>query len=202
MVFGCLKECLKTTEAVVDGHRMFLDPDDSLDLSINDSYESFERDVMENELKRGGVVLDVGANIGFYTLRFARSVGPEGTVYAFEADPRNFELLTRNIEINDYNNIVPVHKAISNKEGRLRLYLHESDSADHRIFDADGTRRFIEVEATTIDHYFSGRDVKIDFIKMDIQGAEFLALQGMRRILDSRRCLKMMLEFWPYGLEK
>src|SRR5262245_56640465 len=75
---------VKSRQAMVNGHRMVLDVRDSLDLSLNQVYEPFETDLIQSRVKLGDTVLDVGANIGYYTLLFAKRVGPRGQVFAFE----------------------------------------------------------------------------------------------------------------------
>jgi len=187
-------------ETTVDGHHLYLDPYDSLDLSINDRYESFERRVMDAEVKSGNVVLDIGANIGFLTLHLARLVGPEGRVYAFEPDPANFSLLKRNVSVNGYRNVVAVPKALSDRNDKTRLYLCETNVGDHRIYDSGDPRPSVEVEAVRLDEYFAEPRPRIDFLKIDIQGAELLALRGMERTLQESSQVKMLIEFWPAGL--
>lgn len=94
---------LKSNVAMVMGHKMFLDCKDSLNLSINNGiYEEFETNIVKEEIKKGDIVLEIGANIGYYTLIFAKLVGEKGKVFAFEPDPTNFALLKKNIEINGY----------------------------------------------------------------------------------------------------
>lgn len=158
---------------------------------------------MKKEIKKGNVVLDIGANIGYYTLIFAKLVGEEGRVYAFEPDPTNFALLKKNVEINGYKNVVLVQKAVSNNSGRIKLYLSKNNMGDHRIYDSgeDG-RQHIEIEAIRLDDYFEHFEGRIDFIKMDIQGAEGGAIQGMYNLLNKNNNVKIVTEFWPIGLKR
>ena len=85
-------------------------------------YEPFETELLLSQLGPGNVVLDLGGNIGYYTLLFARRVGPSGKVFAFEPDPDNFALLQENIESNGYENVVLVPKAAADRAGPARLY--------------------------------------------------------------------------------
>ena len=193
---------LKPTFAEVQGHKMFLDSKDSLHLSINEVYEPFETKIVKKEIKKGDVVLDIGANIGYYTLIFAKLVGEEGKVFAFEPDPTNFSLLKKNVEMNSYKNVVLIQKAVSNKTGKARLYLSEDNMGDHRIYDSHDGRKFIEIETISLDDYFKDYNGKIDFIKMDIQGAEGGAIQGMFNLLKKNNNVKIITEFWPLGLKR
>lgn len=201
-IFSHLLSRLKTTFAEVDGHKMFLDSKDSLSLSIKGIYEPFETEFVKKEIKKGDVVLDIGANIGYYTLIFAKLVGEEGKVFAFEPDPYNFALLKKNVETNDYKNVVLVQKAVSNKTGRIKLFLCEDNKGDNRIYNSHDGRQSIEIEAIRLDDYFENYNGKIDFIKMDIQGAEGGAIQGMSNLLEENKNVKIISEFWPIGLKR
>ena len=193
---------LKSTVAEVDGDKMFLDSKDTLRLSIYGIYEPLETGLIKKEVKKGDVVLDIGAHIGYYTLIFARLVGDQGKVFAFEPDPTNFTLLTKNVAANNYKNVVLVQKAVSNQTGTVRLYLSPQDTADHRIYNSNDGRQSIEVADIRLDDYFQDFGEKVDFVKMDIQGAEGKAIQGMSNLLTMNDSIKMVMEFQPLGLKK
>lgn|SRR5574341_1414143 len=184
------------------GHKMFLDSKDSLGLAISGIYEAFETELVKKEIKKGYVVLDIGANIGYYTLIFAKLVGENGKVFAFEPDPVNFALLKKNVEINGYRNVILVRKAVSNKSEHIRLYLSEDNKGDARIYDSADDRESIEIDAIRLDDYFKNYNGRIDFIKMDIQGAEGRAVEGSTLILQKNEKLKVVTEFWPIGLKR
>lgn len=192
---------IKSNFAIVQGHKMFLDSRDSLNLSICGIYEEYETEFVIKEIKAGDVVLDIGANIGYYTLIFSKLVGEHGKVFAFEPDPANFVLLRRNVEENGYKNVVLINKAVSDRNGKIKLFLSENNLADHRIYDSHDGRRFVEVESIKLDDYFEKNGIKINFIKMDIEGAEYGAVQGMASLLKETKNLKMISEFWPFGLK-
>ena len=192
----------KSDFAEVQGHKMFLDSEDSLRLSINGVYEPFETELVKRGIKKGDVVVDIGANIGYYTLIFSKLVSEQGNVFAFEPDPTNFALLGKNVEINGYENVVLVQKAVSNATGKLKLYLCESNKADHRIYNSDDGRQSIDIESVRLGNYFQDYDEKIDFIKMDIQGAEAGALRGMTTLLERNKNVTIVTEFWPIGLKR
>ena len=193
---------IKSNFVVVRGHKMFLDSKDSLNLSLYGVYEEFETELIEKEVKKEDSVLDIGANIGYYTLIFAKLVGEHGKVFAFEPDPTNFELLRRNIEENGYKNVVLINKAVSDKSERLKLFLSEDNLADHRIYDSQDGRKFIEIESIRLDDYFKGYSGKIDFIKMDIEGTEYGAVRGMGTLFKKTKGLIIISEFWPFGLKR
>jgi FkbM family methyltransferase len=193
---------LKSNTATVGGHKMFLDSEDSLRLSINGVYEPFETDLFKQLIKPGDTVLDIGANIGYYTLLFAKLVGREGKVYAFEPDPTNMELLRKNVKVNGYQNVITEQKAISDQSGTIQLYLNDGNKSDHRIFDSGDGRQSINIETINLDEYFAKKQVDVDLIKIDIQGAEIIAFQGMQKTLAKNVNLQLISEFFPFAISK
>lgn len=180
----------------VQGNKMYITPPDSAlsrELLLCGTYENGEVRVFHELLRRGMTVLDLGANIGYFTLIAAKLVGPEGKVFAFEPEPANFSLLQRNVNINGYENVTLVQKAVSDKNGVEELYLC-SDSWGHSLSSVNRGEDLISVPVTSLDQFFS-EDIAIDFIKMDIEGAEKKALQGMERILGKGDVKAMVIEF-------
>lgn len=202
VTYQWLCHLLRTDVSQVLGHKMFLDAKDSLELSIGGIYERLEIELVKKEVKKGDVVLDIGANIGYFTLLFAKLVGKRGKVFAFEPAPDNFSLLEKNLKVNGYENVILVRKVVSNETEKVRLYLSEQNLGDHRIYDSGDSRRSVEVEAIRLDDYFESYEGKIDFIKMDIQGSEARAVQGMSLLLQKNGNVKLLTEFWPFGLAK
>jgi len=200
VVNNYVKSSLKSEFAIIDGDKIFVDPRDSLRLTINGIYEKFETNFVKNEIKKNNVVLDLGAHVGYYTLMFAKLVGENGKVYAFEPSPTNFELLQKNVMINNYKNVILEKKAISDKSEIASLYLSEENFSDNRIFDSHDKRKSIKIETTTLDDYFKEYDGRIDFIKMDVQGAEGKVLLGMNNLLKKLKHVKIMTEFSPKHL--
>lgn len=192
---------LKTTEANIDGHQMLLDSKDSLNLSIFGVYEPLETELIKKIIKTGDTVIDIGANIGYYTLILARLVGKEGKVFAFEPEQSNFCLLNKNIKINNYNNIKAIKKAVSNKTGQTDLYISEENKGDHKIYYSGDNRQSVKIDVTRLDDYFLDFKGEINLVKIDIQGAEGGAIEGMNKILQKNKNLKIISEFWPKGLK-
>ena len=151
-------------------------------------------------------VIDIGANIGYHTLLFSKWVKPYGKIFAFEPDPTNFKLLKKNITANQIKNIVSFKNAVSDKNDKISLFLSEDNSGDHRIndlliFKNDNMRKKIGTHSVKLDSVFS-KSQKIDFIKIDIQGSEIQALNGMQNILKNRKNISMLIEFWPYAIQE
>jgi len=200
----CLRVLVRHAErnCEVQGHRMSLDEKDSLGLLWNGCYEPFETELVGCHIKKGDVVLDIGANIGYYTLLFARQVGETGRVFAFEPDPVNFALLKRNVQRNGYENVELIQKAVAARTESMHLYLNDENRGDHRVYDSHDGRPSISIEAVSLDDYFKDFDGRINFIKMDIQGSEEGALRGMAGLLRRHATVKLLTEFWPVGLHR
>lgn len=164
---------------------------------ISGVWEKLTTEMFKKVVKEEDVVLDLGAHCGYYTLLAARLVGRKGKVYAFEPEPINYGLLIKNIELNGYDNIVPVQKAVSNITGTVRLFLDDKNTGGHTVCQPDEKVEFIEVESVTLDEFFKDRKHPINVIKMDIEGAEMAAFLGMERILGENQNLKMFVEFYP-----
>jgi FkbM family methyltransferase len=185
----------------IQGSKMFISPRDGLGLLITPIHEEFETELFKREVKRGDVVLDLGAHIGYYTLLAAKIVGEKGKVYAFEPDPGNYGLLKKNIEANGYKNVIAVQKAISNKTEKGRLFLR-GDGVSRRLYDANHKYSSIETETVKLDDYFKDYDGKINFIKMDIEGSEGNAVKGIIGLLKRNGALKMIMEFRPENIRE
>lgn len=163
--------------------------------------EAFEDKLFKSLLKPGMTVVDIGANLGRYTLTAAKAVGMTGQVYAFEPDEENFSLLKRAVEASGYKNVLLYENAVSNDSGRGVLFFCEEHRGNHRIFDDGTDRKRVEIQTVALDYLFPPGK-KIDLIKMDIEGAEATAQKGMKRILSENPDIKIMSEFCPYGLLK
>jgi FkbM family methyltransferase len=198
---GFVRSALRSDVAEVLGHRMYLDAQDSGELSVNGIYEPLTTELVEREVRAGAGVLDIGAHVGYYTLQFARLVGPGGRVYAFEPAPHNLTLLEKNLRVNGYRHVTVVAKAVADAAGAARLYVDEDNAGDCRIYDSRDGRRSYAIETVRLDDYFAGNEGSIDFIKMDIQGAEHAALRGMLGLLKRHPGARLVTEFWPFGLK-
>jgi FkbM family methyltransferase len=193
-------DLLRPRSARVQGHLMWLDDKDTLELAVHEVYEPVGTSLFNREIHPGQTVLDLGANIGYYTLIAARRTSPKGKVYAFEPDPDNFSLLQKNVERNGYSNVVLVNQAVSDHTGRTRLYLNETNKGDHRIYNPGDGKKFADIQVAALDDFFKRLDKKIHFIKMDVQGAEAAALAGMKSLVRANRRLKLFTEFEPGNL--
>jgi FkbM family methyltransferase len=159
-----------------------------------------EVDLLARLCWEGMSVLDIGANVGFHTLLFARAVGAGGHVWAFEPDPDNFATLCTNLELNSYRNVTAVQAAVGTTTANGSLYLSPFH-CDHRTYPTGEGQRKIPVAMVSVDDFLPPNQ-RVDLIKMDIQGAEGMALMGMKRTLASNPGVVILMEFWPEGLRK
>lgn len=192
---------LRRKAVVVNGFTLFLDKRDSLNLSLNSNYEPEETKFVRETVTPGQTVVDIGANIGYYTCLMSKLVGESGKVYAFEPDKENFQLLRKNVETNGLRNVILENKAVADRTRELNLF-YSNDKGDQRTYDTRDGRPSIPVYAVSLDDYFRQRGQSIGFIKMDIQGSEGEALLGMREVLQHHKGVKLSVEFWPVGLDK
>ena len=179
----------------VSGSKMYLGDCNWLTLWANGLYEPWTTDLVKRELKQGDVFVDVGANIGYFTVMAAKLVGDRGHVYAFEPNPFSFEILKRNVETNGLHNITIEKKAVGNFSGRIELW---SDKGNTYAWK-EGARTAFSTDCVKLDDYFRGQC--IDLMKIDIDGGETRALEGGKGILPSY-LEKLIIEFWPTGFKQ
>lgn len=187
-----------------DGHSIWINEfNDIRKYLIKEQAQDFEEKEVERVkrvIKRGDTVLDIGANVGYYTLLMARLVGDTGKVYAFEPDPLQFYYLKKNVIKNGYRNVVLVNKAVSDHNGTGHLFLCDLNTGNHKIYDCGRNREYIDVDTVTLDALFPNREKNIGFIKIDVEGAEPAVINGMERLIDKHDHLEMITEFNPLYL--
>jgi FkbM family methyltransferase len=185
----------------LDGHRIQFEEFFAMCISEAGGYDPEETSVIRRLVKPGFTCLDIGANAGYYALLFAKLTGPKGHVYAFEPEKNNYDMCVKNIKANGYENITAVRSAVSDVSGRVKLFLSEAGAVDHCITPDDTSRKWQETDVTTIDGYLAGKTEKVDYVKLDIQGADFKAIKGMTGILKNNPNIIIQSEFWPKGLK-
>jgi FkbM family methyltransferase len=186
-------------------HRMLLSPITTSAVSsrllLNGVWEPVATDLVKDEVSEGDVVLDIGAHIGYYTLIFAKLVGRSGRVFAFEPDPTNFALLEKNVRMNGYSNVTVVQMAVAQRSELVSLFLEETQEAHSIVRDQVGRQR-IDVRGIRLDDYFHADKRGIDFIKIDIEGGEPAAIEGMTHLLERNSHVKLLTEFFPGALHR
>ncbi len=196
-------------DSLVEGHHLALANSRGPSLSFSTNlllgrYEPEIRDLLHFQLHEGMIVLDVGAHVGYYSLLAAKLVGPKGKVYAFEPEPENFKILQANVASNGYENISLVHQAVGDRTGRVQFFLSRQGNDRHSIFlsNRESPRETcLDVPAVSLDDFFAEQGwPHVDLIKMDIEGAEPLALKGMTQLIARSENLRMIVELAPDAL--
>jgi len=149
--------------------------------------------ILNKELSSGDVIIDLGANIGYYALMEANIVGNDGYVYAIEPSPSNVDLLRKNISLNNYNDIVEVFQmGASNKTGKEQFYTSEMSNlgtfSPTRYYGKSSMTKSsptISAKTTNIPDFVVDKK-QIDFIRMDIEGYEVEVFEGMIPMLENK----------------
>lgn len=144
-------------------------------------------------IEEGMTVVDLGANIGYYTLLASRLVGISGRVYAFEPEPICYEYLQRNIVTNGCRNVVAVEKAVSNRTGEAHFIASKATRGRVSVLSTDTPSSV--VQAVTMDDFFAEEGwPPVGLVKLDIEGSERAALQEMRGLSSRSPRLKLIME--------
>lgn len=166
------------------------------------SYESELEQMMEKLLSAKSTMLDIGANIGWYSLRLAKKI-PGLRVFSFEPAPATYGYLTKNLALNNIETITPVQVALSEKETTQKLFFSQKMAVNASLANINpiSDTVAIEVNVSTIDTFVKERKISVDFIKCDVEGAEFLALKGGSKMLGEQRpaIVSEMLRKWSAG---
>jgi len=188
---------------IVLGRPMWIDPKDTVVsryLVRDGIWEPVETRFIIKTLKKNDTVLDIGAHIGYYTVLAAQAVGLKGKVIAFEPGPENFTLLKKNIELNCHMNTQCVQKSVSDKNQTVDLFLNPKNKGDHRMYAFEEQGSKISIQSITLDDFFCERELKINFMKIDVQGVEWRVFEGAKRFLNENPAITILMEFWPDGI--
>jgi FkbM family methyltransferase len=169
-------------------------------------YDQTEINLLKRLLKPGDTFFDVGANVGCYSFQASQFVGSSGHVYAFEPIPYNVGVIKRNLSRNHIQNITLVPAAVSQSNGTLTLYQADDSQANTgvaSIIQTPRKSRAVTVPMISLDSYTQQQQIdRIDVMKMDIEGAEYEALQGMKALLSGKVKPKIICEFNRFLLDK
>ena len=164
-------------------------------------YGSHERDnsnfLLRNlSLKENEIALDIGANLGWYSVLLNRISSSKSKIYSFEPDEKNFYLLKNNLTLNHCTNVFPVNKAISNENGTSDFYKYPSkNSGRHSLIPAIGLEK-CNVETIILDDFLKDNELsRVKFLKIDIEGYEYFALSGASKVL--KQDILIMMEYSP-----
>lgn len=175
----------------------------SRDIAFHKVWEPEITKIVKEIIKKDQIVIDVGANIGYFTTLFSKLVGTAGKVYAFEPAPINFEILQRNILVNNLKNVLIHQTAASNVSNTQDLYLSTWNFGDNRLFEKPRDERDLEREKIQVDTIRLDEIVKekINLIKIDVQGFEWQVIDGAKKLIDNNNDIKIIFEFTPQLLK-
>src|SRR6185437_1027016 len=147
-------------------------------------YEKSETAFLKRIFFPGMVFLDIGANVGYYTALAGHAAGAAGRVLALEPDPESYRYLTETIQVNQFSNAASFQMAASDSIGSAQLHISDHNRGDNRLYANELASDSVTVNTTTIDLLLLQNGItSVDVIKMDVQGAEGHALQGMKDTL-------------------
>jgi len=152
-------------------------------------------------LKEGMIVVDVGANIGVYTVLAAEKVGKNGKVIAIEPEPKNYQQLLKNIKLNNFQNVTPINIALADHNGIEKLYISYCAGL-HSLIASENTISSIKVSLKTVDKLLEELNLKkIDIIKIDTEGSELPVLRGAEKTLKANPNMKIIVATEHYPSE-
>jgi FkbM family methyltransferase len=182
------------------GRPFQLDDLDSLGLSTGGAFSRDELAFIESSVEPGDACIDIGANIGVFTVALARAAGPGGHVYSFEPDPENFNILQKNSATwGDVCNIELHRAACGNKNGRATLHRSTENRGMHRLYDSPCCQgEGLEVATVVVDDIVKDESVRL--IKIDIEGYEPFALPGFAAVIRRSANVLLLTEFSPISM--
>jgi FkbM family methyltransferase len=155
------------------------------DLLLTGSFEPKQTEIIKRLLPNGGTFIDVGANVGYFSIVGATTLGPSGRVYAFEPVADIYKLLCRNISLNKLNNVTPVNSACFSSSGEMAM-MRDIDSAKSRLSPVAQENETVQL--TTLDAFVDEVGLeRIDFIKIDAEGSDLEVLKGASRTVGRFR---------------
>lgn len=167
-------------------------------------WEPYETELLLGILQPGSVFVDVGANVGYFSVVAASVVGSDGQVIAFEPDPANFLLLQANCELNALGSRVEaVQAGLSTSEYAGRLYLSEDNLGDHQIYAGAGDRSSLPIRLYNGSDYLQPRLERLDLLKIDTQGSEYQVMAGLMPLLRALPSMpRIIIELTPFSLRE
>lgn len=199
----------KALTRTIYGYKMFLDTRDislTPHILLDGYWEMWITKVVTSLVKEGMNIVEIGCNVGYYSIIFASKIGKSGKIFAFEANPQVFDILHQNIEINGFLDRTKLeNRAVIDKLSKvsfniLRRHHGSSSIACSEKFlemyrDSSET---IDVDTISLDEYFKDKNIKIDIIKIDAEGSEPYIFEGMKNLIGKNPDIIIICEFSPH----
>ncbi len=187
---------------VLDRFKMYVDTRDigiAPHLMMGGQWEMWITKLFCDLLRPGMTVVDVGANFGYYTLLAASVVRLDSHVHAIEADPHNFKILNKNVEVNGYDNIVKTYNcAALNVRRDVTFHQYQNHFGSNGIFSDPADPRIVssvQVPGIPLDELIS---TPVDLMKIDAEGCEPLIFEGMQGLIERSPNIQILMEFAPH----
>ncbi len=182
-----------------NGIQLWINPskDQGVERSLFETgtYERGTLHFMENYLFQGQTFVDVGANIGLMSITAKKAVGENGQVWAFEANPKTFQILEKNLDLNDLNSVHTFECGLGDKKGNLTLYDNWSINRGAASTVVKGENaQATEISILTLDAVVTGQSIGVDMIKIDVEGMEWEVLEGAQNTIEVCRPV-LIVEF-------
>ena len=143
-----------------------------------------------------GVFLDIGANVGKYSIMLGNQLEKKGKVYAFEPEPSNLKSLNRNLNLNKLKNVHIIPLACFDKKGKINFYLNNKNTGGHSLIKKSDKK--ISINANTLDSIVKVENIKnIKLIKIDVEGAELNVLKGAKEVLKKYKPKIIFETYFP-----
>jgi len=159
-----------------------------------------EINLLKNLDTDSGTLVDIGGNYGIFAILMSKAA-PNASIFSFEPVERTFASLKKNIEANNCCNVKVIKVAIG--DGRRKLFMRASDdlATNHIILNSTGSAQIEEVDMVTLDEFLEENGISVvDFLKVDVEGAECMLLRGASNSLQTRRVRKILIEICPANL--
>ena len=172
-------------------------------LLLNYKYDNETFEFVKEKVKDGDVCVDIGANVGFFTVHLANIVGTKGKVYAFEPSPIHSKKLKTNIELNGFKNVILSTKAIGKNKGQISHFSSvTSGSLNPKLVINPSEAIETLVEISPLYSEINESDInKIKIIKIDVDGSEMDVLKGADSILSKTNAY-LIIEIWETGINE
>jgi FkbM family methyltransferase len=146
--------------------------------------------------------IDIGANIGMYSILAAKHSVAGSRVISIEPDDINCGFIRKSVAMNSCVNVTIFQQAAGDYDGDAKLYINELNKADHRLYDEKSERPFKQIKVCQIDTLLAaeGDGFRVDLVKIDTQGFELKVFKGMQKTLSSNPHIEIIIEFWPWGI--
>ena len=171
-------------------------------IAIYGDYEGYMREVLLSYARAASTVVDVGANIGLHTIPLSKQVGENGNIIAFEPDPDNYSILLSNIKLNSSDNVQAFNMGLSSKQESRLLYQSDINRGGLSLCKDNVESEYGNISPVSID-LIDGDSIlqkyspNISLIKIDVEGAEPLVIEGLKNVIDSNPELAIVFEFSP-----